>query len=61
MKETAFCMCENKGTDQLHGYSAFFRYTHYFIILCGCLEPDLCRTYSKNTEDRVSRDPAHMV
>ena len=44
MRKPAFCICENKGTDQLRGYRAAdqrlcFRYMDNTILLLGLYSP----------------------
>ena len=69
LRKPAFCICENKGADQLHVNCAadqclFFHYIDYKIVqplasLCGCTArfvSDLVR----NAEDRFSHDAAQL-
>ena len=60
MRNPAFCICDNKGADQLHGQRLYLRYIDKTIPLTPKYEvsspqlssvavhPDLCRTWSQN-------------
>ena len=76
-RETAFCICENKGADQLHDYRAadqllFFRYIGSTIppLLKSeiqassyllCLCSSVCIGPGQKPEDRFSRDTLYMI
>ena len=52
MRKPAFCICENKGADQLCGKLAAF----LFNIICSSVQQvDL-----QDPEDRFSRDEARL-
>ena len=59
MRRPAFCICENKGGDQLHGNRAAvwnFKPLANFCVCTAWFVLDLVR----NLKDRVSRNAAHM-
>ena len=76
MRKPAFCLCKNKGADQLHGYlistfvfatkivqSLFFLNPKNFkslAIFCSCTAIFMSDLV-RNTEDGFSRDGAQMV
>ena len=74
MRKPAFCICENKGADQLRGYGnreadqrLCFRYTDSTIslfpkplaIFCNCTARFVW-DHVKYPEDRFSHNEAHL-
>ena len=72
MRKPAFCICENKDADQLHGnreadQHLCFRYTDSTIPLlpkseamfCGCTARFVSDLVG-NPEDRFSQNEAHL-
>ena len=72
-EKTCFCKCKNKGTDQLHGYSAFVFITQTenpstsliqnvkpSTIFLGCTAWFVSELVG-NQKDRYSQDVAQMV
>ena len=70
MKKPAFCIWENKATDQLHSYCAVYQRLcfHYIYIVQSLYFLNLkFEAFSRfvldlvgNPEDRFSRDLAHL-
>ena len=73
MRKPDFCICENKGTDQLCGNRTTdqrlcFRYTDSTIpllfkplaIFCDCCTVRFVSDLVGNPEDRFSQNEAHM-
>ena len=72
MRKLVFCICENKGADQLH-QSFWLRYVDSTnLILPKSKISSLCNRFSVtvqpvfrwtvgNPEDRSSHDKAHMI
>ena len=64
LRKPAFCICENKGTDQLGGNCTdsinqkFQAFSHQ-AIFCGCTDPLLSDLYVI-TEDRFCIDEAYL-
>ena len=51
MRKSAFCICENKGTDQLRGY----------LLSSMAVQPGFVLDLLGNPVDRFSRDKAHIA
>ena len=62
MRNPAFCICENKGADQLCGNQGLnFRYIDRTIpVLSKFCTAGFVLDLVKNPEDRFSHDAAHM-
>ena len=65
MRKTAFCICENKDTDQLHGnrdadhafvFATCILNFKLLTIFCGC-----SARFVRNPEGRVFHNEAHFM
>ena len=64
MRKPAFCICENKGADQLRGNRVCFHNIDSTIptlaIFCGCTARFVSDLVG-NTKNRFSHDEAHRI